>query len=217
MNKTQTIINIILGIAVAVLTFFQFNNSKTDHSYPAKKLTSITGTKDSNNNPIIIGTDTIKRDIAPAEFKIAYFNSDLLEDKLLFYKDAEASMKKLKEDGDNEFTTYRNGMADEARRIQSKQPGSQEEAEKMQQQLLEIESKVKDKSVDIQQKIQVKVGDYNKNMRSKLEKFLEKYNANKGYSYILQYMSEGSPIFYKNNSFDITEDIVNGLNNEYRK
>jgi outer membrane protein len=215
MNKIQTIINIVLGIAVAILAFFQFKGANTPNG---KRLTSITNTIDSSNkNPIIIGKDTINRDAPPAEFKMAYFNSDVLEQNLQFYKDAETNMKKMKEDGDNEYIAYRNSMTDEAKRLQSKQPNSQEELEKMQQQMAEIDNKLKEKSNEIQQRIQVKLVDYNKNMRSKLEKFLEKYNATKGYAYIMQYVQEGSPIFYKNNSFDITQDIIKGLNSEYKK
>ncbi len=215
MNKVQTIINIVLGIAVAILAFFQFKPTNTNGG---KRVTSITNTKDSSNkNPIIIGSDTVKRDTPPTEFKIAYFNSDLLEQNLQFYKDAEANIKKMKEEGENEFSSYRNSMTDEAKRVQSKQPNSQEEAEKMQRQLGELDSKVKEKSTEIQQRIQMKLSDYNKSMHSKLESFLEKYNATKGYAYIMQYVPEGSPIFYKNNSFDITEDIIKGLNSEYKK
>jgi outer membrane protein len=46
--------------------------------------------------------------------------------------------------------------------------------------------------------------------------YVHRYNSNVGYDFILEY-SKISGIFYANDSLDITESVLNGLNFEYRK
>ncbi len=48
-----------------------------------------------------------------------------------------------------------------------------------------------------------------------IEDFLKDFNKNKEYSYILAY--QPGTIYYKDESFDITSAVLQGLNNSYRK
>ena len=53
-------------------------------------------------------------------------------------------------------------------------------------------------------------------LQKKVEDFLKKYNEKKGYSFIVSYRP-GEFMYYKDSVYDITKDIVNGLNAEYSK
>jgi outer membrane protein len=52
-------------------------------------------------------------------------------------------------------------------------------------------------------------------VNKRIEAFLKDYNSDKRYSYILAY-SPGT-IYYKDSAFDITTDVLKGLNDGYKK
>ena len=52
-------------------------------------------------------------------------------------------------------------------------------------------------------------------VKAKVEIFLKEYNKNKRYSYILAY--EPGFIFYRDSVYNITGDLLKGLNAEYKK
>ena len=57
---------------------------------------------------------------------------------------------------------------------------------------------------------------FNKDLHDRLDAFLKEYNADKRYDYILSY-SEGGAILYKDESLDITADVIDGMNNSQGK
>jgi outer membrane protein len=52
-------------------------------------------------------------------------------------------------------------------------------------------------------------------IRKSIEDFLSDYNKQKNYSYIIQY-DANSIIYTKDSVYDITADVVNGLNNAHK-
>jgi outer membrane protein len=52
-------------------------------------------------------------------------------------------------------------------------------------------------------------------VKRKIEDFLKAYNQQKGYSLILNNYPD--LIYYKDPAYDITADLVQGLNNMYKK
>ena len=52
-------------------------------------------------------------------------------------------------------------------------------------------------------------------VKSKIEDFLKEYNQSKGYSYI--FANEPGFFYYRDTAFDITRDVINGLNEKYSK
>jgi outer membrane protein len=53
-------------------------------------------------------------------------------------------------------------------------------------------------------------------VRNKIEDYLKEYNKQKGYAFILSY-EPGFMLYYKDSIYDITNDIITGLNAEYEK
>src|SRR2546421_659305 len=54
-----------------------------------------------------------------------------------------------------------------------------------------------------------------KDVKSRIEEFLKEYNKSKGYSYI--FSNEPGFIYYRDTMFNITKDLVKGLNEQYLK
>ena len=54
-------------------------------------------------------------------------------------------------------------------------------------------------------------------LRSKIDKFLVDYNKAQKYAYIFSYSGAVNFLFYKDTAFNITDEVVAGLNAEYNK
>jgi outer membrane protein len=215
MNKVQTVINIILLAAVATLGILQFKTCSKSTKVASNSY-DVIGKKDVKSNDTskgasVVYIDTNKKDETLKEFKIAYFNSDLLEDNLNIYKRASQDIKSMQQASEAKIERARNEFQDYYRKLtNSKTQATEEETKKV----MELEENVKRKMAEEQQSIAEKSSQLNKNLRDRVESFLERYNKTKGYAYIIQYVPDASFIFLKNNSFDITADLINGINAE---
>jgi outer membrane protein len=52
--------------------------------------------------------------------------------------------------------------------------------------------------------------------RKKINAFLTDYNTTKSYSYIFSYSSGINVLFYKDTAYNITNEVVDGLNQAYK-
>ena len=53
-------------------------------------------------------------------------------------------------------------------------------------------------------------------VRNKIENYLKDYNKEKGYAFILSY-EPGFMLYYRDSVYDITNDVIVGLNEQYKK
>ena len=67
----------------------------------------------------------------------------------------------------------------------------------------------------LDQNINDQMNDTRKKIRERLETYLKEYNRDKNYSYIFSDFPEG--IFYKDTAYNITNDLIKGLNESYKK
>jgi len=58
--------------------------------------------------------------------------------------------------------------------------------------------------------------DLKADIRKKIEDYLKEYNKTKGFNYIISYEAN-SFIYIRDTAYNITDDLVNGLNAEYKK
>jgi outer membrane protein len=54
-------------------------------------------------------------------------------------------------------------------------------------------------------------------LRKRINEFLDEYNKTQGYSYIFSYSAGLNVLFYKDPVNNITNEVVSGLNDAYRK
>jgi outer membrane protein len=113
------------------------------------------------------------------------------------------------------YTTFQQEVADLQ---QAAQAGIRPESElkkeeaRLQQKQMEIANKEKQLQV-----LGEEVAATQSDMLQNVSKFIERYNNNK-FDYILAYTTNNiSSVLYANSSLEITNEIVNGLNEEYRK
>lgn len=185
-------LNAALVIAVAVLFYLQFSDKKA-----AVAATPSAGTTNSG-------------------FKIAYFESDSLETGFEYYKEVSKELAASEQQKRNELLSQRNAYIEKVKEYQAKgQSMTQMEAAKANQDVEErqkaIQANEQQKSQEIQDERFKKLLD----VKKKIEDYLKEYNKNKTYAFILSSSSE--LMYYKDSTYDITKDLIKGLNEKYPK
>ena len=98
-------------------------------------------------------------------------------------------------------------------KYQSQKQMSQVESENANRDILQMQETIRNKKQELDQKFQSMYMQKMQDVKVKIEKFLLEYNKGKGYSYIFAY--EPGFMYYRDTMFNITNDLVKGLNEEY--
>jgi outer membrane protein len=70
------------------------------------------------------------------------------------------------------------------------------------------------REAQLQDQLQSHQMEMTKLMRKQIEDFLAEYNKEKGYAYIFSY-EPGFIMYYRDSAYNVTGDVINGLNNKY--
>ncbi len=209
MNKNISVfLNVVLLISVAVLYYLHFSSINKTADVSAKANDSIAAAK-----PIVKMPQDIKAS------KIVYVNLDELSEKYEFLKDVSKSLQA-------EQRSYESQYQASGQKLQADYQEFQEKADKglLSENQIKTEqegfAKRKENLDQIQRKaedLQDKVQSFNEEARKNLTDYIKEYNKAGNYNYVLGY-SEGplSPVLLAKDSFDITNEILDGLNAQYR-
>ena len=196
MKNLNYIINGLLGIAVVVLFIMQFTDANKEESEPQQ----------------------VKNTIAGAEgINIAYFKVDsVLSNWGLYFSEQEkltSKQQQLESDFDNKSQGFMKRVEDAQYKIQ-RGLVTRAEAEQLQQQLSAEEQNLMGLQNDYALQLQEEGAVTNRQMIDKLEQYLKQFNKDKGYDYIFSYAFGGN-LLYGNNAYDITNDVIKGINEAY--
>lgn len=189
--------NIVLTLLVGYLLFAQLNKKGN----------------------VVAGNKNVSRDsnVVNAGFRIAYFEMDSIETHFTMVKDIKAEIAKKDEEYSNGLTqldaTYRNKIQEYQ---QKEKAGTMVQAdyEKAQVDLRQLEDRLKNRKQELDQQYQDFVMRKNLGVKKKIEDFLTEYNKTQGYSYIVAY--EQGLFYYKDTTYNITSEVIKGLNEEYK-
>ena len=163
---------------------------------------------------------TSKKRVAPSggPFRMAHFEMDSVAANFELVKELKAEMLKREESINAEMERM-------ARTMQQKYNYYQEQANTGVMNQAQSEAAGREmKSLDDQMKnrkqaLDAEYGDFvmrrQNEIKSKIEAFLKEYNENQQFSYIISY--EPGLFYYKDTAYNITGDLVNGLNQKYKK
>lgn len=195
MKQLNLIISAVLGAAVIALFVLHFTGNKPS------------GNGNNGNSPASSG-----------ELKIAYFQMDSVLTSWNLYSQMQDEMaskqQKLESDFNGRTQTFYNSVQDAQYKIQ-RGLVTRAEAEQLQTQLQEEEQKLANLQQTYLQQLQEEGVVKNRQMLDKIEAYLKEYNTDKGYTYIFSYTFGGN-LMYADKVHDITTDIINGLNEEYK-
>ena len=195
MNKIQILINVILVAAVAAL-FVIFFSKKA----PAATETLVTGTSE----------------VMP----VAYLNVDSLLANYTFAQEASEKLMSKQEDArvkmNTKLRTFQNEVADFQRKLENNAFLSRERAEKEQQRLAKKEQELQELEAKLTEDIMIENQKLNQQLADSLNNFLKEFNADGRYHVILSNTAKDN-VLMANEQYDITDDVVNGLNARYQK
>ena len=173
------------------------------------------------------GNDTVKQVVATtvpgnnatsntASFRIAYFELDSLQNNYQYFKDALSTLKTKEESMNNELASLEKSYQQKIGEWQQKGNNmSQAEAEAANREYQQMQQNFQSRKQQLDQNINDQMNETRKKIRERLETYLKEYNKDKNYSYILSDFPEG--IFYKDTAYNITNDLIKGLNESYKK
>jgi len=193
MKNIAVILSVLALVLVGVLFYLHFtHNEKLKH----------------------IAVSPVKQD--STHFKIAYFDIDSLQTHYVYFKDASDRMKKKENAMVSELSTMERSYQNKIRQWQEKGTNmSQSEGEAAQREYAQMQQRYQQKKMSLEQDLQNERVDLMSDLRKKVENYLKAYNKDKGYAFILSY-EPGFMLYYKDTLYDITTDLISGLNTEYQ-
>lgn len=202
MKNFLLVINFILLSSVAVLFYLHFSAGK----FTKENLDKPTFTRDSSSFSI---KDTVLK-------ATAYINTDTLFEKYLLVKDMRDDLAAEKLKLENSYSTELKKLEKEVYEFQEKAPYmTQQEGESRQLELAEKEQKLMKLERDLTARLSELEFEKNKLIQKSVVSYLEKVTKEKNYAYIFGYNGMGN-VLYANPQFDITDEIISGLNEEYK-
>ena len=140
--------------------------------------------------------------------KIAYVEVDSLMTQYEFCKEFSLVLQKK---GNN----ARNTLNQKGQQLQNNGFTSREQAESQQAAIQRQQQSLQELQARLENELGTETAKYNEALRDSLMHFLDAYNKDKKYDLILT--KQGDNILYAAKRFDITNDVINGLNKRYKK
>ena len=194
MKNISTVLSVIALVLVGVLFFLHFNQQEKTNK--------------------ILGSE-VKHD--STNFRIAYFDIDSLQEHYQYFKDISAEIKSKENSITSELSNMQTGYQKKIREWQQRGPSmTQSEGEAAQREYAQMQQRFEQRQVALEQDLQKHKVDKMNDVRKKIEDYLKEYNKQKGYAFILSY-EPGFMLYYKDSVYDITNDVISGLNQEYKK
>jgi outer membrane protein len=194
MNRGLLITNVILFVLVGVLFYLHFSSNKKPEVRSA-----------------------VSSSKAPAkEFKIAYFEMDSLESSFSMVKDVKNELGRKEDAINNELTRLEKSVRDKANMYQGQAANmTQVQSEMATRDMMQLQQNFQSRKQALDQEYQDFYMRKMRDVKTKIEGFLKEYNQTKGYSYIFAY--EPGLFYYRDTVYNITDDLIKGLNATYEK
>ena len=150
--------------------------------------------------------------------KIAYIEVDSLMTQYDFAKDYSASLEKKSNNARNTLTQKGNQLQAAVNNFQQKLNNngfqSREQAANVQAAIERQQRDLQELQGRLEGELAKETQEFNVALRDSLNNFLRAYNEDKKYDMILS--KAGDNILYASARFDITQDVINGLNKRYK-
>jgi outer membrane protein len=199
MKPINAVITSIFALAIIILFYLHFSSSKPN----------------TNNNRPVGNTAGVSKNGSGAS--IAYFEMDSIENQFEYYKHLAADLSQKDQSARNALAAKKNVYITKAKEYQAKaQAGgmSQDQLAAAQQEMAGLERNYQleeqSKAAELSEETRGKMLE----VKKKISDFLKEYNKDKKYTFIISNSSE--LMYYKDTTYNITSDIVDGLNKLYK-
>ena len=194
MKNIPTILSALALVLVAILFFLLFSRTSTPHTsaqVPARQPASA--------------------------FKIAYFDIDSLEANYRYFKDVLSQVKDRENAMNAELGSMEKTYQKKITEWQQKSSTmSQAESEQVQREYATMQQNYQSRKQTLQAELFKQNEDLKSNIKRKIENYLKDYNKDRNYSFIFAY-EPNSFMYYQDTAYNITQDLIIGLNSTYKK
>ena len=154
---------------------------------------------------------------APAELRIAFVEVDSIMTQYKFCKDYTEILQKKGQNIQNTLTSKQRQLEQAAANFQQKlqqNAYTREQAEGIQASLQKQSNDLQALNQRLTNEFASETDKYNNALRDSIQRFLVKYNKDKKFSLILS--KAGDNLLYADKAFDITNEVIAGLNKAYK-
>ncbi len=191
-NNTSLIWNIVLSIAVAVLFFLHFSGNKSEAGA-------------GSDGGVVAGRRTV------------YVQVDSLLTNYDFFKDTKKALENKQFQLENELNTKGRSLQNEVAFFQQKaQTMTPDQARSTEAQLMKKQQDLVAYRDQAMAGLQQEEAGKNEELYKQIRAYIEKYNKENNYEYVLGY-SLGGGILFADKSLDVTQKIIEGLNKTYKE
>jgi len=190
--------NVVLLVLVGVLFYLHFSS-------PSKKTSTSTATTSAG----------VVSNIPPGDFRIGYFEMDSIENNYEYLKDVKNQLRAKENELSGQLNSLKNRYMAKVNKFQQEaQTMTQERQGAIQQELMQEQKVLQNKEQAMGGELQDESFKKMQTVNKTIEDFLKEYNKDKGYSYILA--NQPGTIYYKDSRYDITGEVLKGLNDDYK-
>ncbi|HRP88603.1 MAG TPA: OmpH family outer membrane protein [Edaphocola sp.] len=175
--------------------------------------------KNKNTNTTPTTKVEAKTDSEAKGLKIAFVNADTLNSKYQYLKDKEAAFEKKQSAFESEMTNKQKAFQNEAIAFQKKiQEGkiTQAEGEAIQRKLENQQVALEKRHQEISAQLAKEQSGIQEDFQKRLDNFLEQFNKDHGYDFIMTYSKNGGALLYGNKTYDITQQVLEAMNEDYK-
>ncbi len=151
--------------------------------------------------------------------KIAYVELDSLYENIKYIRNMRESLESEQKAIEKEWETGMRDLEAKKNNFVSKNGNNitQEMAEQFQGQLLQEQQTIESRKQGSSSKLSDKSYRFMDDVQTKMKTFLNKYNVDKGYSYILTSGTGLDYMIYRDSTLNITTDVIAGMNDMFNK
>ena len=171
-----------------------------------------------NASPKMDAQPTADATSSTTGLKIAYVEVDSLMTQFQFCKEYTIILQKKSNNARNTLNqkgqALQNAMANFQQKLNNNGFTSREQAESQQAAIQRQQNDLQELQARLENELASETQKFNQALSDSLQHFLAAYNKDKKYDFILT--KQGDNILYAAKKYDITADVINGLNKRYK-
>jgi outer membrane protein len=199
MKNLPIVLNIVLVVALGYLYYYNFSGSKAGKVIPNAANMAKAG------------------EVGLNQPRIAYVELDSLNENIVYFKQKRKELEQQQKGIEAEITNdYKALEAKQNNFIQKNPNASPEDIQNIRVQLAQGQQDIETKKQTQTQMLNQKSFELMESIQKKLKEFLEAYNKEKKYQYILTTGGGMDYIILKDSTLDITKDVIKGMNEKLK-
>ena len=152
-----------------------------------------------------------------SSFHMAYFEMDSIAAHFDMVKELKSEMTKREDAINAELENLGKNMQQKLNYYQQQASSgslSQEQSDAASREMRTLDDNLKSRKQALESDYSDYVLRRQNEIKAKIEEFLKEYNQKSSYTYIVSY--EPGLFYYKDTAYNITQDLINGLNRQYK-